>query len=744
MSSGAAMTMTVTGFADVGGIRCAVVESDVGGQVNKAYYAADSQGLKDYGLEIAGQKATYDPPIVRIKLPFVKGQRWTSAANLFDASMTTDFESLGTEQIQTQAGTFQCIVIRSSASVPGQGAMVADSYYADGQGFVHQKLQTNGQEFSVTLVSSNVRPAQAQATTAAPAPPAAGPLRCSRCGALVDANTKFCPECGTKIVRPAAPTVCPKCGGTLPAGAKFCPACGERVVIPPVENQTQDIAGVQPAMEQYVSPMGTIMLYKPPDWSVIESNRSERGYAITVANPQETAVVVFITLGVRETIADSVALAGFCMTQFGSEFSTFQAKTVHSTPDKERTIMEISFTDEGERGFGRGYFFYTQRVGTVYLLLCREGEWTQLHPTLAAIAANIAHTPDGIEQVMQQGREQVARAATGSQGRVLNPAAMLQRAKNGPGRQVTLVPAALPDRSLMLQIPQGWGIEGQEQQYVLFDNPQTRGRGMCSVSYSIIPTEVSVPGVINAPYQAPPEALGLVFQFTRSGTNVEILAQVPGEQAILEITQAVQNLRSQGLQVDSRLMHVRFQSAFSGATLRGLYTVQCSTLPMSPVWQVVMDGSWAPDTELEEWLPLYLKIGETFQVNPQWQQAHMQAQASRQRQLNRGLQNAIAERNQAFDEYLDTAQEASRSQDYVHWLRRQTTIGQGTWVAENEGAHVYTTDEYGITGPQGRIDSPAYNTTHFTGQNPWDASQLERIDTRAEFERYLQMTRSRN
>ena len=67
-------------------------------------------------------------------------------------------------------------------------------------------------------------------------------------------------------------------------------------------------------------------------------------------------------------------------------------------------------------------------------------------------------------------------------------------------------------------------------------------------------------------------------------------------------------------------------------------------------------------------------------------------------------------------------------------MQSQTTLGQGTWVAENEGAQVYTTDSWGIEGPEGRIDSPAYNTTNFTGENPWGQNQLELVDTRDEYE----------
>ncbi len=49
-----------------------------------------------------------------------------------------------------------------------------------------------------------------------------------------------------------------------------------------------------------------------------------------------------------------------------------------------------------------------------------------------------------------------------------------------------------------------------------------------------------------------------------------------------------------------------------------------------------------------------------------------------------------------------------------------------------------STDEYGIEGLEGRIDSHAYNTTHFTGENPWGGGDLELVDTRAEYERYME------
>jgi hypothetical protein len=52
-------------------------------------------------------------------------------------------------------------------------------------------------------------------------------------------------------------------------------------------------------------------------------------------------------------------------------------------------------------------------------------------------------------------------------------------------------------------------------------------------------------------------------------------------------------------------------------------------------------------------------------------------------------------------------------------------------------AKVYHTDSWGIEGPEGRIDSPAYNTTNFTSENPWTGRDLELVDTHAEYERYI-------
>ena len=51
-------------------------------------------------------------------------------------------------------------------------------------------------------------------------------MKCTNCGADLADSAKFCPECGTKVVREV---FCAQCGTKLSAGAKFCPECGTKV-----------------------------------------------------------------------------------------------------------------------------------------------------------------------------------------------------------------------------------------------------------------------------------------------------------------------------------------------------------------------------------------------------------------------------------------------------------------------------------------------------------------------------------
>ena len=56
-----------------------------------------------------------------------------------------------------------------------------------------------------------------------------GSITCSSCGERVDANKKFCPNCGETIVVTVFPDKCEQCGGDIVQGKKFCPDCGAEI-----------------------------------------------------------------------------------------------------------------------------------------------------------------------------------------------------------------------------------------------------------------------------------------------------------------------------------------------------------------------------------------------------------------------------------------------------------------------------------------------------------------------------------
>jgi len=61
---------------------------------------------------------------------------------------------------------------------------------------------------------------------AGPAAAAAPTVKCPNCGADVPAGSKFCNNCGQKLV---AESKCPNCGVDVPPGSKFCPNCGQKL-----------------------------------------------------------------------------------------------------------------------------------------------------------------------------------------------------------------------------------------------------------------------------------------------------------------------------------------------------------------------------------------------------------------------------------------------------------------------------------------------------------------------------------
>jgi len=55
-------------------------------------------------------------------------------------------------------------------------------------------------------------------------------IKCPNCGAIIPADSKFCPKCGYKLVKEKPQMIeCPNCHKQIPADSKFCPNCGYEI-----------------------------------------------------------------------------------------------------------------------------------------------------------------------------------------------------------------------------------------------------------------------------------------------------------------------------------------------------------------------------------------------------------------------------------------------------------------------------------------------------------------------------------
>jgi membrane protease subunit (stomatin/prohibitin family) len=68
-------------------------------------------------------------------------------------------------------------------------------------------------------------------------------VKCSKCGAMTSAASKFCNECGAKMEVNAAAGACIKCGAALHPGARFCSECGSSQEKPKCSNCQAELPG---------------------------------------------------------------------------------------------------------------------------------------------------------------------------------------------------------------------------------------------------------------------------------------------------------------------------------------------------------------------------------------------------------------------------------------------------------------------------------------------------------------------
>ena len=681
LSNNIQMVVQVTGFTEIDGVRCAIVESltetEAGKEISREYMAVDTEGMKVYISQVQDQEVVYDPPLTRIKLPLKKNEIWTSSIEQAGMDFVTTFETLGTKEIKTNMGTFNCIAIASRANTVDQESMISISYYSDGIGLVRQEMKIGDQTIVAALVSANVKPTE---KIEAPKP---SKIECPHCGEMISSSVKYCPECGKKVIIKSSE-----------------------------DAQTKDLVdpNEEAIFELYQSSLRKLMFYKPKNWNVSEIQYDNGVNVTSIVRPDESALVVFLSYPeTMEDVNDSVSFAESCISLFQNNIPDLQGNNIKSSPAKDLTTVDISFTEGDAKGVGHAYFYYTDYVGTGFLLLARDDMWEQIKPVLLNITSNMAFSTQDIELLMSMGKALASKTVTTEKEDIINPASIIQKAGPNVPESIQLITSGLEDESISLEIPEGWNLEGENFQFMLTDDKILKNTGMISKTQTVIPTQVIIPGTISTTYQSPPEILNLVFNYEDIGQGMEIISEIPGEQVNIELAKEIKNMNKLRYHVDSRLIYAKLQNFVTEKTFMGIFSVQCISKPMSSLWRFSIDGCWAQEEEFDELLSLFIQVNKSIQVNKQPAQSDKEKQINILQQLNRDYLNSVANSDRIFDEYIKSNEKAIQKTVYTNWMWSQTTLGQGIWIAQNEGAQVQESNSWGIEEPSGNDEEISYN-----------------------------------
>jgi hypothetical protein len=695
LSNGQSLTIRVTGAAAVKGVDCSVVESDLGPQKTREWLAVTPEGVKSFKMENASGALEFPQPVLRAKFPLRKGDTWKVMLQEGPALNTYQYSCDGTETLNILGATVEAVKVTATLQTP-QGAMRMSAWYARGLGLVKQAFTLGAQTMTAELSKTNVKPAQA-----APAP-AAGGIRCPKCGAAT--RGKFCNECGTSL--PAPPS-----------------------------------AGTEADVVRYESKDGKVLLYHPKGWKVAEGAMFGEGtYGVTVDAPDENAGVLFLTFALNDQIRDSVVLASRVLGNLAKTYPTLRVSDMTSTQDRARTTAAVTFMQGAKKAAGRLYFFHTNRAGTVYALLAREDLLGSMRPTLTSIVANLAYAPEGVANVLQQGQKQAAQGSTPADGKVLHPAVLLKEALARGGKPLELAPVVAQDGSFSMSVPKGWTFQGLGLAWVT--NSDARAlQGACSVWHTVYTPGSGLAkfaqNAMQSQFLPPPQAMAFITRAQNTARNLRVLSACPETDIDPNSDATWAQAKAQGSHVDNRVLLVEFENVATGQTCRGIFTVACVSYPMGISWSCAIGGSWAPSGEFEELVPTFAAIHGSTKQNEQWVQGKFAAQAAESKRLNNNLMNSIKDLSKSYDRYNQSWWDRQKSQDYTSWAWSQTTLGQGSWVSEREGAEVVRSSSWGLENRQTGEQTSAVNHTNFTGRNPWTGEQLNEVNTRADYEKYI-------
>ncbi|MBP2674548.1 MAG: hypothetical protein H6Q84_1388 [Deltaproteobacteria bacterium] len=468
--------------------------------------------------------------------------------------------------------------------------------------------------------------------------------------------------------------------------------------------------GKPPAhMEKYKAPDGSFALYKPPGWNV-ESRAVEHGKAVKVSDPKGESVVVLRTQKMRDPGAKATTIASRMLKDLRPTVPGLHIEWARSTRDRGRAVVEVRFA--GARNVpmrGRYYFNTKYPDATVFGYEAPEREIERLRPTLLTVMTNFT---------------------------ILDPAGAAKDAgPPAPPRGISGIAMAertAKDGSFSILVPKGWKMEGAKGQVLLappgdgiagFINAPVGFWGPSQLPYF---DASRVPGVIHSPYMRPVDALIVAMRATGS-RNHRILERASDPARAREASVFLKRT----MEVETAT--VSFDSK-GGVRCQGRYDVSAAAPLPSGQWGINVSGIWAPQKEMEGYLPSLVKIVESYRINRQFADEYVRQGMEKVRKMAAETSAMMARNAREIRESSMAAyQERQRSQEYIDYKRTGYIRGEQEWVSEVEGGVIYKSDHWGLSREGEReIEGQAYNYYNFKGQNPRYNETMTPVDVSRE------------
>ena len=494
----------------------------------------------------------------------------------------------------------------------------------------------------------------------------------------------------------------------------------------------------------------------PRDWKVqTGAIFGENTYGVQLEAPNQEAGVLLIAMKVEEgKVENSVHLASMLLDGIKKQIPSLKVGEIASNKESTRTCATVTYDDGGKSYRGTFYFFLAQQAGTFLGYGAEVTKFDALRPMLVNIVSNLAYSPNGIDATETKARQaatesdaMVGKDTDGPQHQTGTPLARLAAAKKQQVDTPLQVTRA-QNGSMTMLMPRGWTLQNDNGKYFAFSDQQ--GTHGISMSWSSIwlpdrsglgmdQTAAAV-GQKVAPAMAPAQALCWLLEAHRIGTQTRILGVNTGA----ELGQAAQEAQRAAMRNNSQsavqVVEIEFTLNATGKRTRGIFYVQCTYPNMGNIWSIFTAGHWAPAERYEQLLPMFVKMSESYAMDQNWAVARNGQQTADLQASQQKMFQSINDLGKQYERNNASWRENQRSQDYLSAMRSQTTLGQGTWIAQHEGGESVNTYSWGAEDHQGNqaVGQP-WNTTNFKGQSPFTGQQLEEVNSRQVWERYQGM-----